>query len=64
MTVEGQKNLCGNCRHFRRHYIKFGRSYQEILDGHCVYPMLKRREALTRGCKHFVLACAPVLLER
>lgn len=45
--------ICKNCKHFRLHYIKLGRSYREILYGHCVYPRLKRREATTKGCHYF-----------
>lgn len=36
---------CETCKFFRVHYIKRGRSYHKILDGHCVYPRLKRRKA-------------------
>lgn len=45
-------NICRNCKHFRKHYVKFGRSFKEISDGHCVYPMLKTRRADTKACEH------------
>ena len=44
---------CKDCKHFRQHYIKFGRSYREILYGHCVYPRLKKRESVTPACEYF-----------
>ena len=44
---------CKDCKHFRQHYIKFGRRYSEITYGHCVYPMLKKRESDTPACKYF-----------
>ena len=28
------QNTCGNCRHFRLHYIKTGRQYSPIHYGH------------------------------
>ncbi len=45
--------ICKNCKHFRAHYVKTGRSYNQISDGHCVYPMLKIRKAATKACEHF-----------
>lgn len=46
--------ICRNCKHFRLHYVKFGRgSYRETYDGHCVYPRLKRRETTTKACENF-----------
>lgn len=48
-----EEKTCKSCKHFRQHYIKFGRGYREILYGHCVYPKLKKREANTIACKHF-----------
>ncbi len=46
-------NTCGSCKHFRQHYIKFGRRYLEIAYGHCVYPRLKRRNTQAKACEHF-----------
>ena len=45
--------ICQNCKHFRQHYIKAGRRYQELEEGHCVYPRLKQRERRTKACGHF-----------
>lgn len=45
--------ICENCSHFRTHYVKHGKQYQQINDGHCVYPRLKRRETNTKACEHW-----------
>ncbi len=35
---------CGNCVHFRRHYIRVAEDcYRPISYGHCVCPRLKKR---------------------
>lgn len=44
---------CKDCKHFRQHYIKCGKSYREILYGHCVYPGLKKRYTDTPICEHY-----------
>ena len=44
---------CKTCIHFRPHYIRSGRRYHEIVDGHCVYPRLKIRRATTPACPHY-----------
>ena len=49
-----QAKTCQTCKHFRLHYIKRGKSYHSIHYGHCVYPMLKKREIETPACKHYV----------
>ena len=46
--------ICKNCNHFRQHYIKFGKSYRQILYGHCVYPRLKKRDSDTKACEYFI----------
>lgn len=49
-----EQPTCKTCKHFRQHYIKYGRgSYQEISYGHCVHPRLKKRESTTKACEHF-----------
>jgi len=50
---EQDAKTCQMCKHFRLHYIKRGRSYDPIHYGHCVFPLLKKREAETPACKHF-----------
>ena len=44
---------CLTCKHFRLHYIKYGRSYSPIHEGHCVYPRLKQRRSETEACQHY-----------
>lgn len=45
-------DCCGNCVHFRRHYVLRDGYYMPLLYGHCVFPRLKdRREDGT--CPHF-----------
>lgn len=48
-----ERKICKTCKHFRQHYIKFGRSYREITYGHCVFPRLKKRETSERACEHY-----------
>jgi len=48
-----EESTCQTCKHFRQHYIKFGKSYRAISYGHCVYPRLKKRESLTPACEHY-----------
>lgn len=48
-----EEKTCKSCKHFRQHFIKLGRRYQEISYGHCVYPRLKKREADTPACNNF-----------
>ena len=51
-----QNHFCGQCRHFRRHYVKFGRNrYHPMSKGHCVHPRLKDRSVDTPACGHFSL---------
>ena len=47
------QNTCGNCRHFRLHYIKAGYRYAPIRYGHCVFPRLKQRNTDSAACSHF-----------
>jgi len=48
-----QTEVCQTCKHFRLHYIKFGKSYRALHYGHCVYPHSKKRETETPACKHY-----------
>lgn len=48
-----ENRICKNCIHFRQHYIKSGKSYREIMYGHCVYPGLKKRETDQKACEHY-----------
>ena len=50
MQKKSFENACGNCRHFRLHYIKYGRgTYAPLSYGHCVKPQRKSGTPLTRG---------------
>lgn len=37
--------MCANCQHFHLHYIRQGKRYVPLHEGHCVEPRLKPREA-------------------
>ncbi len=50
---------CLTCKHFRQHYIRRGRSYMPISDGHCVFPRLKLRKQDTPACPHHKKKRAP-----
>lgn len=55
--MKDSQKCCGNCYYFRVHYIKrnpFSYAvYDEIYDGHCIYPRLKRRKKNNLACKYF-----------
>ena len=37
-----EDKICGNCKNFRLHYIRYGKGdYRPLLYGHCVKPRLK-----------------------
>lgn len=46
-------DTCASCRYFRRHYVKNGRGYAPIAQGHCVHPRLKDRSDETPACARF-----------
>ncbi|MEG1569500.1 MAG: hypothetical protein RR349_08100 [Oscillospiraceae bacterium] len=48
-----EEQICKACKHFRLHYIKTGRKYHELTYGHCVYPRLKKRNALQKACEYY-----------
>lgn len=37
------KNTCGQCGHFRRHYVLDEQSCTAVCCGHCVFPRVKNR---------------------
>lgn len=44
---------CGNCKYFRRHYIRMSRGcYRSLRYGHCVHPRLKKRRE-EEHCPHW-----------
>ncbi len=45
------EQICGNCRHFRRHYVRYARGrYMALLYGHCVKPRRKKRNIDDKAC--------------
>ena len=49
-----EKNTCGRCAHFRRHYILDEQVCTAVCCGHCVFPRLKNRRPDSPACGHFV----------
>ena len=46
-------DVCGNCRHFRLHYIRRYRGcYAPLSYGHCVFPRSKPRN-IHQTCPHW-----------
>ena len=58
--------ICGNCRHFRLHYVYVDGRFIPTCAGHCVHPRLKDRFA-AQGCPRWETvpeegeACEPPL---
>lgn len=48
-----EQNYCKNCKHYRQHYVRLGKGYTEVDDGHCVHPRIKQRKTTTPACQHF-----------
>ena len=51
-----EKKICVNCEHYRIYYVKdprLGDYYWETMNGHCIFPRLKHRDANTPACVHF-----------
>ena len=49
-----EKNTCGQCGHFRRHYVLDEQLCTAVCCGHCVFPRLKNRRPDTPACGSFV----------
>jgi len=47
------EKICENCKHFIQHYRKAKKNYYKINCGHCVYPLIKKREATHKACAHW-----------
>lgn len=54
LGIEPKTQVCINCEHYHRHYIKAGSQYVPVANGHCCYPRTKTREVLD-SCKYFDL---------
>ena len=48
-----EQACCKTCKHFRQHYVQYGRRYDWANCGHCVYPRLKTRAPDTPACGHY-----------
>ena len=51
--------MCANCRHFYMHYVRTGKRYFSIHQGHCVTPRMKMRDAWDL-CEFFTPRAASV----
>ena len=49
-----QKNTCGQCGHFRQHYILDDQGCAVVCCGHCVFPRMKNRRPDLPACGNFV----------
>ncbi len=60
MRSTKEKNICGNCRYFLRHYVWDGgkSQYFALPYGHCISPRAKFRDYDVRACQHFKAAPA------
>lgn len=47
------KEMCENCRYFRKHYVKVGKQYRLAGIGHCIKPRIKPRKNITPACQHY-----------
>ena len=48
------ENYCKNCEYFVMHYVPYKRKYVPIDFGHCFFPRIKSRDAMTKACVHFI----------
>lgn len=48
------EKICGNCEHFRKHYVFSAHRFLEIEHGHCGTLGLKNRKANQKACEHFI----------
>lgn len=53
-TIPEQTKSCEHCKHFHRHYVKFGHNkYAPLSCGHCSNPHLRDKKAETPACHRF-----------
>lgn len=45
--------FCGNCAHYRQHYILSKACCEGVNCGHCVYPRLKHRKPNDKVCTNY-----------
>lgn len=49
-----ESRVCGNCMHFRQHYIRYARgNYFALKYGHFVKPRLKKRYREEKACNYW-----------
>ncbi len=47
------EQICGNCKHYVRHFVCFNGRFSPIEQGHCTYPRNKYRTAKHNACEYF-----------
>jgi len=56
-----EERICKTCKHFRMHYIRYGRgNYSALHYGHCVKPRLKKRQTNDKACSYWEAAVKEV----
>lgn len=49
-----EEKTCETCRHFCRHYIRWGgNKYRPMDQGHCMEPRVKDRKTQTPACQRY-----------
>lgn len=49
-----EKKTCETCKHFVRHYFKFGRSFRPLDVGHCTDPRCRDKRVETPACHRYL----------
>lgn len=52
-VVKQHELVCGDCRHFVRHYRKWGKGFYPVGCGHCHVPKIKQRVSDQKSCPHW-----------
>lgn len=55
IQIEQAEVVCGNCKHFHQHYVRFGKygGFAAANAGHCAHPRIKARKPGQEGCEKF-----------
>ena len=48
-----KETICGNCKHFKTHYVYYAGRYHAIHHGHCMHPRIKGRKVTDEACSRF-----------
>lgn len=52
--MEDQEKVCAQCRHFHRHYVRYGNNrYSPLNCGHCGEPRCRDKKAETPACGRY-----------